>query len=82
MSQYHLNNIPDALMEHIRVRAARRGGTMRDYLLDLVRNDMHDYFTNMLVLPKHAINLSAIQDSDTYTAVDHGTHITIRKDDK
>ena len=81
MSQYHLNNIPDDLMEHIRLRAAKRRGTMRDYLLDLVRDDRHDYFTNMLVLPEHAINLSAIQDSDIYTAVDHGTHITIRKDE-
>ena len=52
MAQYHLNNIPDDLMEHIRLRAAKRRGTMRDYLLDLVRDDMHDYFTTIDPSPR------------------------------
>lgn len=63
MAQYHLNNIPDTLMEHIRVRAAVRGITIRDYLINLVRRDKANYIS---ALPRYDFPVRVICISDAH----------------
>ena len=79
MSQYHLNNIPDDLMEHIRVQAAKGAITMREYLLRIVRKDMQECVD---IEDPHFVYPACLKDiqGNKYRVIDLGTEFVLKKE--